>query len=97
VTTEVAAAGLRVAGATPPCVVAGDDDALAAAVVALLGDRAERARLGAAGRAYVERHFSWARSVALLDEALRAAAASPGRPAMRRVRPQAPATAVSRP
>jgi len=97
VTTEVAAAGLRVAGATPPCVVAGDDDALAAAVVALLGDRAERARLGAAGRAYVERHFSWARSVALLDEALRAAAASPGRPAMRRVRPRAPATAVSRP
>jgi glycosyltransferase involved in cell wall biosynthesis len=73
VTTEVAAAGLRVAGEEPPLVVAEDDEGLAAAVVRLLGDPAERARLGAAGRRYVERHFSWARSVALVDAALHAA------------------------
>jgi glycosyltransferase involved in cell wall biosynthesis len=74
VTTSVAAAGLRTADEEPPVVIADDDEALALAIVRLLRDPGERARLGAAGRRYVERHFSWSRSVALLDEALRAAA-----------------------
>jgi polysaccharide biosynthesis protein PslH len=73
VATEVAAAGLRVAGEDPPLVVVDDDEALAAAIARLLGDPVERARLGAAGRRYAERHFSWGRSTALLDAALRAA------------------------
>jgi glycosyltransferase involved in cell wall biosynthesis len=81
VTTTVAAAGLRVAGEDAPLRVADDDDALAAAVAGLLGDPAERDRLAAAGRRYVERHFSWERAVALLeDELLRAAGAAAGRP-----------------
>ena len=74
VTTEVAAAGLRVHGEEPPLVIADDDERLAAAVADLLGDPAARARLGAAGRRYVERHYSWERSVSLVDAALRAAA-----------------------
>lgn len=82
VTTSVAAAGLRVAGEDAPLLVADDDAGLAAAVAGLLADPAERARLGAAGRRYVERHFSWERAVALLeDELLRAACgAASGRP-----------------
>jgi glycosyltransferase involved in cell wall biosynthesis len=74
VTTSVAAAGLRAGDEAPPLVIADDDEALALAVVRLLRDPGGRARLGAAGRRYVERHFSWSRSVALLDEALRTAA-----------------------
>jgi glycosyltransferase involved in cell wall biosynthesis len=97
VTTDVAAAGLRAAGEEPPLVVADGDDELAAAVAALLVDPAARARLAAAGRAYVERHFSWARSVAVLDEALRAAAAAHGRPAARPARRRPATTAVPRP
>jgi polysaccharide biosynthesis protein PslH len=77
VTTSVAAAGLRVDGHEPPLLVADDDDALAAAVARLLHDAAERARLGAAGRRYVERHFSWTRAVTLVDRALRRAADAP--------------------
>jgi polysaccharide biosynthesis protein PslH len=78
VTTSVAAAGLRIGGHEPPLLVADDDDALAAAVARLLDDAAERARLGAAGRRYVERHFSWAGAVTLVDGALRRAADAPG-------------------
>jgi glycosyltransferase involved in cell wall biosynthesis len=73
VTTEVAAAGLRVPGDEPPMLIADDDEALAAAVVRLLHDPEARERLGAAGRRYVQRHFSWQRSVALVDGALQAA------------------------
>jgi polysaccharide biosynthesis protein PslH len=85
VTTDVAAAGLRVAGEEPPLLVADDDDGLARAVAGLLADPAERARLGAAGRRYVEQHFRWSRSVARLDAALQRATASARDP-----RPAAP-------
>ncbi|MFJ4981312.1 glycosyltransferase family 4 protein [Streptomyces coeruleorubidus] len=44
--------------AVPP----GDSDALAAGLVRLLGDAQLRARLGAAGRERVLRHFTWARA-----------------------------------
>jgi polysaccharide biosynthesis protein PslH len=74
VTTSVAAAGLRAGDEEPPLVIADDDEELALAVARLLRDPAERARLGAAGRRYVERHFAWSRSVALLEAAMRAAA-----------------------
>ncbi len=77
VTTEVAAAGLRIGGEDPPLVVAEGDGAIADAVAALLADPGERARLGAAGRAFVERNFSWARSIAQLESALHAAARAP--------------------
>ncbi|MGZ6642070.1 MAG: glycosyltransferase [Solirubrobacteraceae bacterium] len=77
VTTEVAAAGLRIDGEDPPLVVADDDDAIAGAVAALLADPGERAPLGAAGRAFVERRFSWARSIAQLEAALYEAAGGP--------------------
>jgi glycosyltransferase involved in cell wall biosynthesis len=80
VTTEVAASGLRAAGRHPPLIVADDDASLAVAIARLLGDPAERARLGFLGRRYVERHFSWAASVALLDATLYAAAGEQGRP-----------------
>jgi glycosyltransferase involved in cell wall biosynthesis len=39
----------------------GDPTALAAALRALLADRAERARCAASGRQYVESHLSWDR------------------------------------
>ena len=52
------------------------DDDLARAVGGLLADPAERERLGAAGRQYVERHFRWSQSVARLDAALHRATAS---------------------
>jgi glycosyltransferase involved in cell wall biosynthesis len=77
VTTSVAAAGLRVAGEDAPLLVADDDEGLAAAVAGLLADPAERARLAAAGRRYVERHFSWERAVALLEDELLRAAGDP--------------------
>ncbi|MGW3205361.1 glycosyltransferase family 4 protein [Streptomyces sp. NPDC001135] len=66
--------------AVPP----GDAGALAAGLGRLLGDRELRARLGAAGRARVLRHFTWARAaegtVAHYREAV-ARAAGPGRSA----------------
>jgi glycosyltransferase involved in cell wall biosynthesis len=87
VTTPVAAAGLRSGGDGPPMAIAEDDDALAAAIVALLDDPGERARLGAAGRRFVERHFSWERSAALVERevrrAVRGAAAAERGPVVR--------------
>jgi glycosyltransferase involved in cell wall biosynthesis len=83
VTTDVAAAGLRVAAEDPPLVVADDDEDLAAAIAGLLADPAARARLGAAGRRYVERHFAWPRAAALLESVLCSAVgacAAPGSP-----------------
>lgn len=74
VTTPVATAGLVVAGEDPPLLSVDDDDALAGAIADLLDDRERRERLAADGRRYVERHFSWSRSIALLDGALRQAA-----------------------
>jgi len=75
VTTALAAAGLRVAGDEPPVVVADDDAAIAAAVVRLVRDPRERAALAAAGRRYVERHFSWRRSAQTVEDVLARAAA----------------------
>jgi glycosyltransferase involved in cell wall biosynthesis len=40
-----------------------DPEALAAAARSIVADRAQAARLGANGRAYVEQHFAWARLV----------------------------------
>jgi thymidylate kinase len=72
---KVAAEGLRVDGAETPLLVADDDESLAAAIADLLTDPARRAELGAAGRTYVQTHFSWERSVAAVDAALRNAVA----------------------
>jgi glycosyltransferase involved in cell wall biosynthesis/thymidylate kinase len=77
VTTPVAAAGLRIGGDDGPVEVAADDDGLADALIRLLGDPVERARLGAAGRRHVERHSSWERSAALLEAELERAARAP--------------------
>jgi glycosyltransferase involved in cell wall biosynthesis len=68
--------------AVPP----GDSDALAAGLGRLLGDAELRARLGAAGRERVLRHFTWARAaegtVARYREAIaRSQAGETGRPA----------------
>jgi thymidylate kinase len=55
--------------------VADDDESLAAALADLLTDPARRAELGRAGRSYVQTHFSWERSAAAVDAALRDAVA----------------------
>ncbi|CAM5745537.1 putative D-inositol 3-phosphate glycosyltransferase [Streptomyces afghaniensis 772] len=70
--------------AVPP----GDSEALAAGLVRLLGDPELRARLGAAGRERVLRHFTWARAaegtVARYREAIaRAGGDTEGRPVPR--------------
>jgi thymidylate kinase len=75
VAADVAAAGLRVGDREPPLMVADDDESLAAAIAGLMKDAARRAGLGAAGRSYVETHFSWERSAAAVDAALRSAVA----------------------
>jgi hypothetical protein len=63
--------------AVPP----GDSGALAAGLGRLLGDAGLRARLGAAGRERVLRHFTWARAaegtVARYREAIARSAAAP--------------------
>jgi glycosyltransferase involved in cell wall biosynthesis len=74
VTTSLAAAGLRTGDGEPPVVVADDDDAIAAQIVRLVRDPQERAALAAAGRRYVERHFSWQRSAEAVEAALAKAA-----------------------
>ncbi|MBQ1093721.1 glycosyltransferase family 4 protein [Streptomyces sp. B93] len=67
--------------AAPP----GDAGALAAGLSRLLGDPGLRTRLGAAGRARVLRHFTWARAaegtVAHYREAIARATATPTAPA----------------
>jgi glycosyltransferase involved in cell wall biosynthesis len=76
VTTPVAAAGLLGGVAEPPLAIADDDAGLAAAVVRLLQDPAERMRLALAGRAHVEHHFSWRTAVAAVEGALERATAA---------------------
>ncbi|MBZ6102120.1 glycosyltransferase family 4 protein [Streptomyces olivaceus] len=75
--------------AVPP----GDADALAAGLNRLLGDRELRARLGAAGRERVLKHFTWARAaegtVARYREAL---GHRPSATADRRAEPPTPTT-----
>jgi glycosyltransferase involved in cell wall biosynthesis len=67
---EIAAAGGGIT-LVPP----GDVEALAAQLGVLLGDAAERRRLGAAARDTVERHFTWERcgaaTVAAYEDVLR--------------------------
>jgi glycosyltransferase involved in cell wall biosynthesis len=62
-------------GATGRLVEPGDVDALAEAIAALLASPADRERMGAAGRAHVERHFAWPvlvdRTIALYESLLR--------------------------
>ncbi|MBQ0830136.1 glycosyltransferase family 4 protein [Streptomyces tagetis] len=76
--------------AVPP----GDAGALAAGLGRLLGDPELRARLGAAGRDRVLRHFTWARAAegtaARYREAVAAAPAAPGRAAPRAAAPTSP-------
>jgi glycosyltransferase involved in cell wall biosynthesis len=80
ITTTLAAAGLRVDGAgEPPVIVADGEEKFAAAVVTLLGQKEERARLAAEGRRFVENHFVWPRSAAKLEEMCLAAAQLNGR------------------
>ncbi|MFH8218720.1 glycosyltransferase family 4 protein [Streptomyces sp. NPDC018057] len=79
--------------AVPP----GDAGALAAGLVRLLGDPGLRARLGAAGRARVLRHFTWARAAEGTVARYREAIADSARPAGAAVRRPAPAAAGSAP
>jgi len=50
-------------------VTSGDPPSLAAALRALLGDRAKREAMGRAGRAAVEARYSWDRVAAQMEEA----------------------------
>ena len=69
VTTPVVAAGLRVEGCgEPPLQVAEGEDEFAERLLDLLGSAEERAHLAREGRQFVERHFDWARSAAMLEE-----------------------------
>jgi glycosyltransferase involved in cell wall biosynthesis len=65
VTTSLGAAGI---GAGAGLTVADSMDAVADAVVALLGDQARRQAEGAAGRVRVEREFTWARSAERIEQ-----------------------------
>jgi phosphatidyl-myo-inositol dimannoside synthase len=65
-------------GVTGMLVPAADRDAIAQAVISLLGDSARRRAMGEAGRTRFEQHFSFARYRDRLDAMLRAA--FPARP-----------------
>jgi glycosyltransferase involved in cell wall biosynthesis len=65
-------------GVTGMLVPAADRDAVAQAVISLLGDSARRRAMGEAGRTRFEQHFSFARFRDRLDAMLRAA--FPARP-----------------
>jgi hypothetical protein len=87
ITTSLAAAGLQVDGAggpgrafEPPVIVADGEEQFARRLVALLGQKEERARLAAEGRRFVENHFVWSRSAEKLEEMCFAAAGRNGRP-----------------
>ena len=74
VASTVAAAGLRAGDRSePPVTVADDPAATAAAVVAHLRAAAGGAAPDRAGRRYVEEHFVWRGSAALVEQALGAA------------------------
>lgn len=62
ITTPLVLEGVRVDGAQPPICVAEDPAAFARGVVELLQDSSERRRLAAAGRRYMQDHFSWSNS-----------------------------------
>jgi hypothetical protein len=75
VTTSLVSAGLRVGNGEAPVVVADETREFAEAVVKLLGQEQERARLAIAGRRFVEEHYDWSRSAARLERICVAAAA----------------------
>ncbi|MEV0017996.1 glycosyltransferase family 4 protein [Streptomyces tendae] len=77
--------------AVPP----GDADALATGLNRLLGDRELRARLGAAGRERVLRHFTWARAAEGTVARYREAIADRPRAATARAAVTAPAAATA--
>jgi glycosyltransferase involved in cell wall biosynthesis len=63
----------------PPVCVADTDEQFAEHVVKLLRSQAERSRLIAPARRYVERHFDWSRNAQFLEEMCLAAVASNGK------------------
>jgi glycosyltransferase involved in cell wall biosynthesis len=69
VTTALGSEGLDVTSGEH-LLVANDPGEFSDAVIRLLRDEAQRARLGAAGRALVEREYSWARSGRALVQAV---------------------------
>ncbi|MCW2588831.1 MAG: hypothetical protein JWQ86_1258 [Mycobacterium sp.] len=78
VTTALGCEGLDVTSGEH-LLVADDPGQFAHAVIELMRDDARRARLGAAGRALVEREYSWARSGRALVQAVERCVAERGR------------------
>ena len=74
VTTPVVAGGMEVAGEAPPLAVADAPGGVAGTVVRLFRDDAERRRLAADGRRFVERYAVWSRSGEALERLCAAAA-----------------------
>ena len=74
VTTPVVAAGLRLNGAEPPLVTAGDPETFAQATLRLLRDATARMALARRGRRFVETNLCWKRSAEKLEEMCRTAA-----------------------
>ena len=74
VTTPVVAAGMVMDGEAPPLAVAEAPGGVAGTVVRLFRDDAERRRLAAAGRRFVEQHAVWSRSGDALERLCVAAA-----------------------
>ncbi len=62
-----------VADATALLILPEDQDAMAEAIIGLARDPARRAQFGAAGRAFVQEHFEWDRSVAAMLDVLEGA------------------------
>lgn len=67
ITTPLALEGVRVDGAQPPICVAQDAPEFARSVTELLRDASKRNRLAAAGRRYVQDHFSWSHSARQIE------------------------------
>jgi glycosyltransferase involved in cell wall biosynthesis len=68
--SSLAAAGLRIDGASPPVHVADEPAAMVAALSERLVDARAEPVAGRAGSDYVRRHFSWERSAATVDAQL---------------------------
>jgi glycosyltransferase involved in cell wall biosynthesis len=82
VVTDLVADGLRTpTGDQPPLVIADDDTAFAAAIVAALHRATADPRPDDAARAYVTAHFSWQRSGADLAALIESAVGDPAREA----------------
>lgn len=74
VATPVVADGVRMDDGRAPVCTARGPLQFAETTVRLLGDEAERRRLALDGRRFVEKHFSWRRSAAALQQLCLAAA-----------------------